>query len=43
MIAQRLYEAGFITYMRTDSTNLGAQAKRQIEEVVKKNYGADYF
>lgn len=42
-IAQRLYEAGHITYMRTDSTNLGAQAKKQIEEAVKKNYGASYF
>ncbi len=42
-IAQRLYEAGHITYMRTDSTNLGAQAVKQIEEVVKKNYGAAYF
>ena len=42
-IAQKLYEAGHITYMRTDSTNLGAQAVRQIEEVVKKNFGASYF
>ncbi|MBX4206476.1 hypothetical protein KW784_01690 [Candidatus Parcubacteria bacterium] len=42
-VAQRLYEAGHITYMRTDSTNLGAQARAQIEEAVKKGYGADYF
>ncbi len=42
-VAQRLYEAGHITYMRTDSTNLGAQAVRQIEEVVGKKYGASYF
>lgn len=42
-VAQRLYEAGHITYMRTDSTNLGAQARHQIEAVVKKNYGADYY
>ncbi|MDO8565439.1 MAG: type I DNA topoisomerase [bacterium] len=42
-IAQRLYEAGHITYMRTDSTNLGAQAVKQIEEVVEKRFGADYF
>ncbi len=42
-IAQRLYEAGHITYMRTDSTNLGAQARAQIEAAVKNSYGADHF
>ncbi|MEK7227548.1 MAG: type I DNA topoisomerase [Patescibacteria group bacterium] len=42
-IAQRLYEAGYITYMRTDSTNLGAQAVAQIEQTVKEKFGADYF
>lgn len=41
--AQRLYEAGHITYMRTDSTNLGAQARREIEGLVKKKYGENYF
>lgn len=42
-VAQRLYEAGHITYMRTDSTNLGAQAVKQIESVVKSKFGANYF
>lgn len=42
-VAQRLYEAGHITYMRTDSTNLSAQARGQIESVVKSEYGAEYF
>ncbi len=42
-VAQRLYEAGYITYMRTDSTNLGAQAYAQIKSVVEKNYGGHYF
>ncbi|KND48866.1 MAG: DNA topoisomerase I [Parcubacteria bacterium C7867-005] len=42
-VAQRLYEAGHITYMRTDSTNLGVQAKAEIKRVIEKNYGATYF
>ena len=41
-VAQRLYEAGHITYMRTDSTNLSKMALAQIAEVVKKNYGEKY-
>ncbi len=42
-VAQRLYEAGHITYMRTDSTNLGASAKAQIKNVVEKKFGQNYF
>jgi len=42
-IAQKLYEAGHITYMRTDSTNLGGSARKDIENVVKKKYGENYF
>ena len=42
-IAQRLYEAGHITYMRTDSTNLGAQAKLAIQNVVNSKFGPEYF
>lgn len=41
-IAQRLYEAGLITYMRTDSTNLSVTALDQISATVNKKYGADY-
>lgn len=41
-IAQKLYEAGHITYMRTDSTTLSTLAQAQILGVVEKNYGKDY-
>ena len=42
-IAQKLYEAGHITYMRTDSTNLGQQALAQIATTVEKEYGKEYL
>ncbi|MFZ2150350.1 MAG: type I DNA topoisomerase [Minisyncoccia bacterium] len=41
-IAQKLYEAGHITYMRTDSTNLSATAQAQIVSFVKKEFGTEY-
>ena len=41
--AQKLYEAGHITYMRTDSTNLSDQAMKQIASYVKKEYGDTYY
>ncbi|MEI8269934.1 MAG: type I DNA topoisomerase [bacterium] len=41
-IAQKLYEAGHITYMRTDSTNISTQAQSQIIALVKKEYGEKY-
>ncbi|MEK7068447.1 MAG: DNA topoisomerase, partial [Patescibacteria group bacterium] len=41
-VAQRLYEAGHITYMRTDSANLGAPARAAIVALVEKKYGKDY-
>ncbi|QDU86122.1 DNA topoisomerase 1 [Planctomycetes bacterium Pla163] len=41
--AQRLYENGFITYMRTDSTTLSSQAIENTRREIEKLYGADYL
>jgi DNA topoisomerase-1 len=41
-VAQRLYEAGLITYMRTDSVNLSETALAAIEKEVKSAYGDKY-
>ncbi|OAV67711.1 DNA topoisomerase 1 [Bacteroidales bacterium Barb4] len=41
-VAQRLYEAGFITYMRTDSVNLSESALEAAGEAIVKEYGAKY-
>ena len=43
MLAQRLYEAGYITYMRTDSTNLSDDAIASCREYVQVQYGAKYL
>lgn len=42
MLAQRLYESGLITYMRTDSLALSKQALANIGSFVEKTYGAKY-
>lgn len=41
-IAQKLYQSGFITYMRTDSVNLSGQAIAQASEYIKATYGDNY-
>lgn len=42
-VAQKLYENGLITYMRTDSTNLSGQAINAARNEVEKQYGKDYL
>jgi len=43
MMAQRLYEAGYITYMRTDSTNLSAEAVDNCREYIQSEFGDKYL
>lgn len=43
MIAQRLYESGFITYMRTDSFNLSDLALGTAKDAILESYGEKYY
>jgi DNA topoisomerase-1 len=43
MLAQRLYEAGYITYMRTDSTNLSNEAVEAAREFIGAQFGGEYL
>lgn len=42
-MAQRLYEAGHITYMRTDSTNLSGEAVGMCRDYITEKFGAKYI
>lgn len=42
-VAQRLYENGYITYMRTDSTALAESAVAAARRLIEERYGADYL
>ena len=42
VVAQQLYESGYITYMRTDSVNLSTLALATAKEVITELYGAEY-
>ncbi len=42
MLAQRLYEAGLITYMRTDSVNLSQEAMGAAEDEIIRSYGKEF-
>lgn len=41
-VAQKLYEQGFITYMRTDATNLSTEAVNEIRKYILKEYGEKF-
>ncbi|MDA1077370.1 MAG: type I DNA topoisomerase, partial [Proteobacteria bacterium] len=43
MLAQRLYEAGYITYMRTDSTNLSGEAVQNLRTYITDKFGGKYL
>ncbi|EIV8657595.1 TPA: type I DNA topoisomerase [Vibrio parahaemolyticus] len=43
MLAQRLYEAGYITYMRTDSTNLSSEAVDAVRDFIDSEFGDKYL
>ena len=43
MVAQRLYEHGFITYMRTDSTRLSEDAKKMAKTYITSAFGKNYY
>lgn len=43
MVAQRLYENGYITYMRTDSTRLSDDARKMAESYIVSKFGKNYF
>lgn len=42
MLAQRLYEAGLITYMRTDSVNLSQEAMTAAQDEITRSYGKEF-
>lgn len=42
-VAQKLYEEGFITYMRTDAVNLSKEAIAACRDAIKKYFGDDYL
>lgn len=42
LLAQKLYESGYITYMRTDSCKLSEEIQDEIKPYIEENYGTEY-
>jgi DNA topoisomerase I len=42
-VAQKLYEGGYITYMRTDSIEISSEGHKEIKNVVLEEYGIEYY
>ena len=42
-VAQKLYEGGHITYMRTDSTSISEEAIKSIKDVIEAEYGIEHY
>ena len=42
-VAQKLYEGGHITYMRTDSTSISEEAIKSIKDVIEAEYGVEHY
>ena len=43
VVAQKLYEQGAITYMRTDSTHLSSEALNASQQFINDNFGNEYL
>ncbi len=42
-LAQKLFEQGLTTYMRTDSVNISAAARAEVKDLINKDYGAEFY